>query len=599
MNAPNVSKYLAGLVILALSITPLVGLNASAVPNYSYADLGNFSLYYDPFSGNVHNLTFASPNGSILLANDILSSGKNTSVASHGHMDLSKTLTLQSSTLFVTNDSDMLYFASTSKSGGSLVYMNFSLPSAVTVMSFPASQSSLHTYNSNSLLTGFMVNPVYRMTVTGGYIYYMSNAFSNISSDGRTIVFGNVTLNQGMPLLVAVTPSASLKYSIDSQINNGSISSDPISYDSASGSVTGKYISFSFDSSTGTISEYKNLYSNTVVFSNIHSFGDGYIGIDSVSPLFPTSEPIAAGSVFFYANSTSVYKIHNTVATPGSFYTSNGTTIFQLWPGLNASVFHPSQMGNQVKERFGSNYSDYLNLGIGRAFEISFSPTIVSISNSAFSAELIVHNGNVTVTGNIIEVSTSKIAFSQFVVQNEFLNTSLHVRNQLQYALQNGKMGAVISLWRNGTTGYNTTNYYNSSLQLMIQNALSNRVQIQLKSQYQSGTNIAIFIPNSIIQNTSQFRALLNNQSMVKLQNMDRLINSTEQSQGQYYLTQVDGGTLVLLHIPHFSEQNLEITGAEKNPLDWTPVIYSAIIISVVVVAGIYSYIMLKKRSFQ
>ena len=128
-----------------------------------------------------------------------------------------------------------------------------------------------------------------------------------------------------------------------------------------------------------------------------------------------------------------------------------------------------------------------------------------------------------------------------------------------------------------------------------MQHAYQNRVQVQLSSQTQQGANIAIFIPNSVISNGSQFTLKLDNQVMTQLQDANGLLNSTSQNQAQYFIQAVNGGTLVIIHTPHFSTHTLEINGTSTTPTSGFPYLWLGI--GVVVVIAVIALVLAIGRS--
>lgn len=549
---------------MMLSLSAVTIMTGASIAQTASAEAGDFTLTYDPTTSTIYNLTYTNPNYTILAATQVATSGQNSTIAPQAYCDLNKSLTLTNVTVFSTDDNDMLLLSTTFAQPGQYPNISVELPSAATAMIVSNIASAYNPGNTNSVMLSFFDYTMYRMNVTDGAIFYMANAPSTLSSDGKTITFTNTSLTTGSSLIVGITPSGTIKYSMEKQAQHKSLSTNPLTYDPATGQVTGTYLSMVFDSATGTIHDYTNLYTNTVVFNSISTKGDGSFGNGYISPLFPTTDPIIAGNALFFANQTSIFKIYNNIATLAGFYTSNGTLTMVVAPGLNISTIHFSHNNPGIGHAYGHSYGNFSGLTFGgNQYSIMAAPTIISISNDTFNGELFIHEGAVAVTGNTIAISTTDTSYVQFVAQNLYLNTSLQLRNQLQYALQHGKIGSIsyIGTGSSGPHNYNYTYYYNSSLQLTVQNAYTNRVQIQLSSQNQQGSNIALFIPNNVIANGSQFKLMFDNQVMTQLQDSNGLLNSTSQTQAQYYISAVDGGTLILVHAPHFTTHTIDING--------------------------------------
>ena len=588
-------QWLIMAITIMMTLSSLAVLSGNASAQVTAVEAGNYSLSYDPVTSTIYNITYANPNYTILTASQVVTVGKNSTVAPQEYCDVNNVADLSAVSIYTTDDNDMLLLSTTSPAIGVFPTITVSLPSVATQVTAGSLTGLYSTSNTNSLLFSFFDNTIYRMNVTDGFILYMSNAPSTLSLDGKTIIFTNTSLATSSSLIVGMTPSGTIKYSIEKQAENQSLSVNPLIYDSATGQVTGKYLTLNFNNATGVITDYTNVYSNTVVFNSISTKGYGNFGNGYFSPFFPSTDPIVAGNALFFANQTSIFKIYNNIATLSDFFTSNGTLTMVVSNGLNISTLHFAHNTPGIGHAYGHSFGNFTGMTVGNQFSIMAAPTIISISNSTFKGQLFVHDGSVSVNGNTISISTTSVSYVQFVAQNHYFNYSLQLQNQLQYALKNGHLGAFIYLGSAQTTPYNYTYYYNSSLNLALQHAYQNRVQVQLSSQTQQGANVAIFIPNSVISNGSQFTLKLDNQVMTQLQDANGLLNSTSQNQAQYFIQAVNGGTLVIIHTPHFSTHTLEINGTSTTPTSGFPYLWLGI--GVVVVIAVIALVLAIGRS--
>lgn len=566
MGKPLTQKMLIMAIALIMSLSSVAVLAGSASAQDISVNAGNYTLSYDPATSTIYNINYTNPNYTIPVADQVQTSGQNSTVAPQEYCNVNKIATLDNVSLYTTDDNDMLLLSTTFAQPGVYPSITVALPSPATEVSASSIPGSYNSANTNSLMMSFFDNTIYRMNVTDGFILYMANSPSTLSSDGMTITFSNTSLTTGSSLIAGITPSGTIKYSIAKQALNRSLSVNPLSYDPATGEISGTYLSMTFDNSTGTIHDYTNLFSNTVVFNSIFTKGNGNFGNGYVTPLFPSIDPVIAGNAVFFANQTSIFRVYNSIATQGDFFTSNGTLTMMVAQGLNISTIHFSHNMPGIGHAYGQGFDNYTGMTFGNQNNVMAAPTILSISNSTFKGQLFIHDGSVSVVGNTISISTTSISYVQFVAQNQYLNFSLQLQNQLQYAMQHGKLGAFVSIGSGSSAPYNYSYYYNSSLNLQIMNAYQNRVQIQMTSQIQQGTNVAVFIPNSVISNGSQITLRLDNQTMTQLQDASSLLNSTSQTQAQYYMESVTGGTLVLIHAPHFSTHTLDINGTSTQP---------------------------------
>lgn len=594
MDMSSKGKLLVTAVTLVLAFSSVSAFAGTAGASTLTAQLGNFSFSYDNVTSTLYNVNYTNTNYTLGVADSVITDGLHATAPQFGKGVSTTTLQLDNVTVVSTEDKDMLLMSTTNSGPSQNPSITVNLPGTASALNLTTLQKASILENCNLLVASFVQNTIYRMQVTDGFVYYFSNAPSTLTNSDKTIVFQNSSFNPGSSLIVGTTPSGTIKYSMDKQKASYNLSLDPLTYDPATGDVTGTYLSLNFDSATGIISDYTNKYTNTRVFDQVYSTGNGSIGSGFISPLFPSMDPSMIGSVFYYANNTAVYQIHNNLATVGNFFIDNGTAYFKVDSNLNISTFVPKQNAVGPKHMYGYNYSNYSNFDLGNQFMVQAAPTIITISNDTFRGELFVHEGTVNVNGNTISVSSSGMSHVTFVAQVWFLQNQLQIRNQLQYAIQHGNLGAMVSVGPNGPTGANMTTFYNSSMQLRVQNMETNRFQIQLESQMQRGTNFAIFIPNEVMKNNSQFTFRFDNQQMTMYNNMNSVLNSTNQNQASYYLTQMNGGTLVVVNVPHFSTHTLEINATAPSEASnlW---IYVIVTLVVIAGAGIAAYALIRR----
>lgn len=555
----RVLPSIAVVALLAFSALAAVS-GAVTATDLKTTQMGNFSLTYDQTTSALYNLTYSNDNASVLAAKSVLTSGKYSSISPIGHQDVAKTLILTNVTLFATEDMDMFLMSTTDSLNVSNPSIEFNLPSTASVVTLTTQATSSFIENSNPIMSSFVMNTIYRMPATGGYIYFFANSPSILINSGYTIVFQNESFVSGTSLVVGVTPSASIKYSFDEQSQYLGV--NPFTYNTATGQLTGSYVSMNFDSSTGTIRDFTSIQTNTLVFNEIYSYGNGAFGGGFVTPTFPTTEPIVIGSVFYYANSTAIYQVHNNLALVSNFYLSNGTTVFDVGSGLTIQVYHPSANGIGPFN-YNHNYCNFSNLFLLPDTSFDAPSVIVEIHSDSFMGELLMHGGDVVVNGNTVTVTTSEIVQTTFISQPGYAHAQLNVRNQFRYAMQHGMLGAFVTVGGPGFMANNITTYYNNHYQIQVQNTFKNNVTLQFQSQQQQGTNVVIFVPNQLIGNGSKIMLKFDNQEMTMAANMNSVINDSSQTTASYYLQAVNGGTVIILHIPHFSTHTLEITGSE------------------------------------
>lgn len=580
-------------ILLALSTVSVFGSDAFAV-SVNTVEMGNFSLGVDQTTSTLYNLTYSNENVSVLGFDKAVTEGKYSSLAPLGHRDVAKTVLLNNVTLFATEDGDMFLMSTTDTVATPQPSISLHLPSSASVVTITDQAKNSFKENGNSLMSSFVSNPVYRMPVSGGYVFYFANSPSTLVSNGHTIVYQNSSFISGSSIVVGVTPSASVKFNFDGQQQY--LGTDPFTYNTATGQLTGSFVSLNFDSSTGIIRDYTSEQLNTIVFTEIYSYGNGNFGNGWVTPTFPTTEPVIMGSVFYYANGTSIYQLHNNLAMVSNFLLDNGTTVFVTAAGMNATVYYPTQIGS-MQFKNGHNYSNYGNLYLSDSCEFEVPSAVIEIHNSVFAGELLVRNATVDVSGNSISITTDGIAQTTFVSHPGYALAQNEVRNQFRYAMEHGMLGAIVSVGGPGFMNNNITSYYKNQFQVQIQNANQNMITLQFSAQMQQGTNVMIYVPNGLIPNGSQIKLIFDNQEMTMATNMNSVMNDSSQTDASYFMTAVNGGSVILLHIPHFSTHTLEITSTNATPTGLGGLLtWISIGVIVVAVGGIAAFVVLRNR---
>lgn len=515
-------------------------------------ELGNFSFNDNTTTSTILNLTYSNDNVNAVVANSVVTNGTASSILSLSNSDVSHK-NLNNVTLFTSGSENVLLLATTGSSLLSKPTMTFNLNGNVSKVTLTQSQQAYVQQHSSSQLVNFASNQMYRVTENNASFYLFSNTGSTLT--GNTVVYHNSNFVSGDNLLVGVSSAGWLKNTIENEVGKAARS---FSYNNTTGMLTGSFVSLQFNASTGVINNYTDSLSNATVFNEISAKGNGSMGNGYPGPVFQALQPIVVGSVFYYANNTVVYQVHNNPVELSNFFLSNGTMTFNASSNLNVSVYNPPKY-DVNRENVNANYTNISNVDLGDQYDVQSSSTVVFLHNSTFTASLFVNGGNVSVSGNTIEVNATNVAHITFVAPPGLQKEKKDVQDALQYAINHGKLAAMVVLGAPGQNNSNVSVNYNGSMQILVQNVTSNKVFVQVSSKMHEGTNFAVFVPNNVISNLSKISLKFDNQTITLTKNMGAVLNATSSVNASFYYVQVNGGTLVVIHVPHFSTHTIEI----------------------------------------
>ncbi len=587
----NKIAMIAIALIMTLSAMSVAAI-AAPVNTAQVKDFGNYSFSYNASTSNIYNLSYKTDSGSTTIASSIVTSGAN-STTGMGSSEDSNSLSLNNLTVTTASDGNVVLFSSEAYSllaSLSAPSMKFDFTGNVTNVNFTTYQSDYLGSNSSGMMSTFVKHQVYRIQANGTQYFVFSNYASTRSNNTVTYTGAN-TLGIA-PLVVGISSSGALKDKIHQEIGDHVV--NKFFYNNSSGQVTGRFLSLQFNTTTGVISNFTDSISGTQIFTSVASSGNGSIGGGFPGPIFPSSQPIVVGSVFFYANNTAVYQIHDNPSLVSNYYLNNGTTTFNVAQGLNISVIHPvrGDISANGSASVGTSLANYTNVDLGGEYEVEASPTIVMVHNSTFSGSLFVRGANVSVTGNSIQVHSNKTAQMTFVAPPGVQGKNITLRGALQYGIDHGKLAAVVVLGQPGQTQSNVTMNYNGSVQVSVQSVNTNSVYLKVSGKSHEGTNIAFFVPNGVINANSTITVKFDSQTVSLTSSANGVINATSSTHATFFSKKVNGGTLIILHVPHFSTHTVEITsstasGSPSLPLGNHTILYIGLgFVAVVAIAA-------------
>ena len=377
---------------------------------------------------------------------------------------------------------------------------------------------------------------------------------------------------------------------------------DKFTYNATTGLVSGRFVNLTFNSSTGVVSNFTSrIGNNTVVFQNISAHGNGTIGTSSQVPPFRVGEPIEMGSIFFYANNSYTYAIHNNPSIESNFFLENGTMVLNVSPGLKISEhnmtygFHNTM---NVSETF-DNSSVAANTTLGLNNSYLASRTSVIISGHGYFGIMSVHGGNVTISGSKISVTTSGLAGITMVSPPglQMINSSLEAR--FQNSIATGKISGQIAISNDNSSASNTSIFFNSSLRMTVTSVQNGKVTVEVGSSQHKGTSIAIFVSDKFVSNSGKIYVTFDGKSAI-LSTFNGTLNANSTTSAYYTTVQENSGTVVIIHIPHFSNHTIVVSSTPSvtsSPAGLTTMDYEIVGgLGAVVIIGVIAGFAIRKK---
>lgn len=587
--ASRLAMVVIALILVVSSVS--VAASADTGDGGQGIKLGNYSFSDNTTTSTIYNLSYQNDNGNSVVASSIVTMGNSASLQISQGSD-SNSIILNNVTVTSTGSENFLLLSTMGNNILTNPQMTFNLNGNISRVNLTLSQQSFLQNHSAGILGNFALHPIYLIQVNSSSFYLFSNFNSTISGNIVTYT-GNGAL-PGSRLIVAVSSTNGLKDQVEKEIQHRTQAA--FNYNNSTGQLNGRYMSLQYNTSSGVISNFMATQTNTTVFTQISTSGNGSIGNSIPVPVFPNAQPIVVGSVFYYVNSTVVYQFHNNPSLLSNFFLSNGTMTLKVDSGLNVSTYKPlKQDVSQENINSTANFSQFSNVDLGDQFDVQSSSTIVMLHNSTFAASLFVGGANVTVNGNTVVISTNRTAHVTFVSPPGLQGEPRVVKNALQYAIDHGKLAAVLVLGAPGQSSSNISVNYNGSMQISVQNVTSNKVLLKVSSKHHEGTNFAIFVPNNVIQNNSKISVKFDNQTITLTSGVGSVVNATSTTQASFYFMKTNGGTLVIIHVPHFSTHSIEIVNSAVstgNPSPTIPdhgILYAAlgIVAVIAIIAGV------------
>ncbi len=564
-----------GKIAVALAIVALLLGTTSAVAatgvNTSQSTMGNFSFGYNSAASVITNLSFQGKENSYLVANDVYVNG--TSVV-NGTTTPTGSISLKNGSI-VNTGKENLFLVADSAGLPSVTFVLLSHPSRVSV---PVNMTLAMGMNVNSLT-------FYQVAVGNRSAMIFSNGNATVSGD--SLVFSHPSQN---PILFA---GVSNWESVSEYLQNQLQSRAKFHYNSTTDHVTGSFVSFGVNSSTGSISNFYSQLTSNTVFSSITVSGNTNFTFGSGMPVFPLNSPIVIGSLFVYATNTSVYAIHDTPSIASRFVFNNGSAVFTLGSGMNATVYNTSgQTGvdQGISGQVMGNESAAAQEVVGTNYAMEGGHSIVYVHGREFRGFLVVRNANASVSGNQIIVTGSHVGMVGLVAPEGLQGTSQRAIADLEYAILTHRVGAELMITNTNGTINELSVEYNGSMSLSVTNMGAGKVAMTVSSLQHVGNVIAVFISNSVFSNTSKVSVTFDN-TAVSVTDLNGTLNSTSTTAATYVLLHIRGGLLLLIHVPHYSTHTIDIAyssaGSSSLPVSGGVIVLAGIGVVVIIAAAV------------
>ena len=557
-------KHLAIIAVALVMVLSAVSAVSSADGQTSAGatNVGNYTMSENMTSHAVDNVSFVHDHFSAQIASTVNASGRNLTGNMLSGYQPDNVKSFYNLTMFSGGSENTLFFATGSLSGvHASITVNFT--SAVSQFNLTNAQKTYLQNHTSSLLSSFLANKVFSFSINGTNFIVFSNQQGVLSNNNKTMTFkASNPIVGAANTFVGISSTSALKDTLEKELKDKT--DNPLTYNNVTGQVSGKYVSFNFNDTSGVISGYGSNVSGSTIFTSIQASGNGTIGTNVPNPAFVSSQPIVVGSVFYYGNNTVVYQMHNDPSLVSSMFLSNGTLNFSVASGINVTAYRPTNIDIE-HEGLNSTNINYTGVNLGDQFDMGASSTVVFLHNSTFRASLFVHGANVAYSNGTISVSTNKIAKVSFVAPPGLQNLKKDVRDAIQNAIQHNRLAALVVLGAPGNGSSNLTVSYNGSLQITVENVAVNKVTVRVDSLHHEGTNFAVFVPNGVISNSSKISLTFDNKTVTLSSSMNGVLNATSSVAATFYYITVANGTLVVIHVPHFSVHTIEISTASTS----------------------------------
>jgi hypothetical protein len=551
-------------VILSMAIIPLLLIAAGGTvfgdtSEASTSSSGNYTFSANATMSTLTNLSYQSDNGNLLLASHVLaSSGSATKI---GYTFTQYAIKLDNATILKNGQENVFLMLSNYMDS----YQNYTMnpKGTLSTVKMDLNMQMQDTMENMSMSVGLGTS--FNSTV---YSFIYNETEFYVFSNGQSVMSGSsISFHSTGYLLTGIISFGGLVNSVD---NYKYVKENSFTYNSATGNVSGKYASFNLNASTGVISSFRENIINQTIFNTVYVTGNGSLFAQSQFPSMPESTPILLGSLFVYGNSTTVIAVHDNPAIESNFILDNGTLHLTLAPGLNATKV--TTLGADMN--MSADVADNINMTDKEALDLSGSVEAGShailILGNGVRAYLLIHNASANISGSTVTINSKGLSQVSLVAPPGLQGKNLMVDSLIQKAIDNGRIAAEISISGSSSASVNVSITFNSTVRTVITSVSNGKVTLNVSAAagHHEGTNVLIFISNTVIANGSSIHLSFDGNA-VSLTSVNGVINATSTIDASFAVMKVSGGSLIILHVPHFSNHTVEIYSgsATTSPL--------------------------------
>ncbi|MEM0140322.1 MAG: hypothetical protein QXZ44_06935 [Ferroplasma sp.] len=380
-----------------------------------------------------------------------------------------------------------------------------------------------------------------------------------------------------------------------------------VTYNSATGLISGKYINATFKN--GVFSNVTYNATSTQLISSMYANSSDYgiiMPFSLSSLLFNGS--FTFGDMFLYMNSTTYMAIHNNPALETNILVHDGELHINL-PGsakIEYDTTHNIQVNTSADASFNSNINLTSNNGLFGSASMSskymfdFNNTIyasrsmIIVDNNGTTYMLFIHNGSFSIKGQNITVQSKGTAMVSMVVppgMQHFPKSGMVISN-----IMKGIISSEIALNDVNSTVVNSTINFNSSLMFKFTGNTTTTESFNVNSSINHHTIVAIYISDSVMKYTGHEYVKFDGKAST-LVSLSTLVNETSTAHSYYAYDNTSSGAYVFVYVPHFSDHTIEVSDKPFAPNYIEYIAIGGIVAAIVLVSLATIMIQKKKRA--
>ena len=557
---------ISSLMIMSGSLAFAQGVNADNTSS-SMIKLSAYSVGSHNSFGTLSNITYTSSETGIQteIASSVYVNGTAMSVPSNSGNEKVSFVSIANETLIgITEPKALIIATSPTISTAGKATIKFDLTTVAKPFAFNlnvssnASLGSLIQFNTFMKLSmkGYSAYQISNGSFTG---YFVTNGKVNLSANGMQITVNN---NGSMMLIAGFISNGGLKNALEKYFGEGE-NEQKFSYNNTTGQVSGKYVNFNYSMSDQIIYNMSGTFDGQTVpvFTYVNASGNSVLISKASMSSIPLNKVITVGSVFFYANESFIYVIHDTPSLQSAFAFRNGTLNLTLAKGLSASIFSTtSAKVSYSASAIADNEDTQNNILLGVGGHVNAQSQAVIITGQNFTGFLMVPgNASITIGGGMISISSKDVAVIHFVSPPGLRNIG-KLNGDIKNAIESGKISAQIIV--NSTSAgpnSNLTIGFNGSVNAAVSSQTQGKATVSISSTNHKGTIVAVFVTKQFL-GTSNTVYLKFDGSVINLTSASAIFNITSTTNAYYAVINESSGVMILIHVPHFSNHTIEVS---------------------------------------